>query len=149
MVFQINDCPLAELEWHLSFDLRRNICIICLLHFQNGPDGATLVWNLEFRYLEIILTACGKLCTPADLKEEKQYPWHIEHVLISRVNTKDVKRHQGDGTRIMGVLKEQWLCYLSVSPMDEYWVHFQRSTARTVGKLLFNCLKQKEVSKGC
>lgn len=30
--------------------------------------------NLESRYLEIILTACGKLCTPADLKAEKQYP---------------------------------------------------------------------------
>lgn len=47
MVFQINDCPLAEIKWHLPFDLRRNICIICLLHFQNGPDGATLAWILN------------------------------------------------------------------------------------------------------
>lgn len=41
------DCPLAEMEWHLPFDLRRNIGIIFLLRFQNGPDGAVLVWILN------------------------------------------------------------------------------------------------------
>lgn len=63
--------------------------------------------NLEPGYLEIILAPCGKLWTLAGLEEEKQCQLGTEHALICEGSEKEWKSEQGDGTRIMRVLKQQ------------------------------------------